>query len=151
LQSVSCRIWKQASISKNFEQNFVCLVARDHPRITSSLSKRAFLREGHVLIKSSGTGHSIVERTMEKENIVRKIVLQAPSFLSVARIVAQTEFIATVPERYGSASAAQEKIKLFRSPVKLPSYSVKQHWHERFHRDSANGWLRQVMRQLFVD
>jgi hypothetical protein len=33
----------------------------------------------------------------------------------------------------------------------LPSYSVKQHWHERFHRDPANGWLRQVMRDLFVN
>jgi DNA-binding transcriptional LysR family regulator len=57
---------------KLFEQNFVCIVAADHPRIKGTLSKRAFLHEGHVLIKSSGTGHSIVERTMEKEHIVRR-------------------------------------------------------------------------------
>jgi hypothetical protein len=34
-------------------------------------------------------------------------------------------------------------------PVALPSFSVKQHWHERYHADASNRWLRQVMAQLF--
>ncbi|WP_426054376.1 hypothetical protein [Janthinobacterium sp. PSPC2-1] len=27
--------------------------------------------------------------------------------------------------------------------------SVKQHWHERYHEDASNRWLRQTMAQLF--
>jgi hypothetical protein len=26
---------------------------------------------------------------------------------------------------------------------------VKQHWHERFHADAGNAWLRRTLHQLF--
>jgi len=135
---------------KLFDQNFVCLVADDHPRIGATITRKAFLNEGHVLIKSSGTGHSIVEKTMIGKGMERKIVLRVPSFLGVARIVAQTECIATVPERFGSAMAQQERVRMLAPPIRLPSFSVKQHWHERFHADPANQWLRRVMAELFL-
>jgi DNA-binding transcriptional LysR family regulator len=136
---------------KLFDQNFVCLLAADHPRIAGTLTRKAFLNEGHVLIKSSGTGHSIVEKSLNAKGIQRRIVLRVPSFLGVARIVAQTECIATVPQRFGSAMVQQENVKMLPAPVKLPDFSVKQHWHERFHADPANQWLRKVVAQLFLD
>ncbi|MDB5764818.1 MAG: LysR family transcriptional regulator [Herminiimonas sp.] len=134
---------------KLFDQNFVCLAAVDHPRIGATLTRKAFLQEGHVLVKSSGTGHSIVDKIMANEGIDRKIVVRVPSFLGVARIVAQTDFLVTVPERFGTAMANQEKIRILASPIRLPNFSVKQHWHERFHADPANKWLRRIIAQLF--
>ncbi len=136
---------------KLFDQNFVCLLAADHPRIADTMTRKAFLHEGHVLIKSSGTGHSIVEKSLNAKGIARRIVLRVPSFLGVARIVAQTECIATVPQRFGSAMVQQENVKMLPPPVKLPDFSVKQHWHERFHADPANQWLRKMVAQLFLD
>lgn len=136
---------------KLFDQNFVCLLAADHPRIADTMTRKAFLHEGHVLIKSSGTGHSIVEKSLNAKGIARRIVLRVPSFLGVARIVAQTECIATVPQRFGSAMVQQESVKMLPPPVKLPDFSVKQHWHERFHADPANQWLRKMVAQLFLD
>lgn len=135
---------------KLFDQNFVCLAAMDHPRIGATMTRKAFLNEGHVLVKSSGTGHSIVDKAMADEGIERNVVLRVPSFLGVSRIVAQTEFLVTVPERLGTSMANQEKIKMLAPPIRLPDYSVKQHWHERFHADPANRWLRQVIAQLFT-
>ena len=132
-----------------FEQNFVCLAAIDHPRIRAKLSLKAFLAEKHVVVKSSGTGHWIVDKLMAKEKIVRNIVLRVPDFLSVAHIVARTDYIVTVPDRYGTTVASEERIRIFSPPVQIPSFSVKQHWHERFHADPANKWLRQLMAQLF--
>lgn len=136
---------------KLFDQNFVCLLAADHPRIAATLTRKAFLNEGHVRIRSSGTGHSIVEKSLNAKGIRRRIVLQVPSFLGVARIVAQTECIATVPQRFGNAMVRQENVKMLPPPVKLPDFSVKQHWHERFHADPANQWLRQVVAHLFLE
>ena len=136
---------------KLFDQNFVCLLAADHPRIAATMTRKAFLNEGHVLIKSSGTGHSIVEKSLNAKGIQRKVVLRVPSFLGVARIVAQTECIATVPQRFGNATVRQENVKMLPPPVKLPDFSVKQHWHERFHADPANQWLRKMVAQLFLE
>ena len=36
-------------------------------------------------------------------------------------------------------------------PVKLPTYDPRLFWHERFHRDPANRWLRGLYIELFGD
>lgn len=131
-----------------FAQNFVCLASSDHPRISSRLSKATFSREGHVHVGTSGTGHVIVDKVLERAGVRRPIVLRVPSFLGVARIVAETELLATVPLRYGEVMLTREKIRLLQVPHPLPHYNVKQHWHERFHTDPGNAWLRRTIAKL---
>ncbi|MCW5771297.1 MAG: hypothetical protein KIT16_06645 [Rhodospirillaceae bacterium] len=36
-------------------------------------------------------------------------------------------------------------------PVDIPKFQVKQHWHERFHQDPGNRWLRGEVVALFQD
>ena len=132
-----------------FEQNFVCLAAKDHPRIHTAPDREAFLAEGHIVVTTSGTGHAIVDKMLAKEGFERRIVLRVAGFLGVARIVAQTELLVIVPRRLGEALARQEDIRAFPPPLKLPSFAVKQHWHERFHADAGNVWLRHTLVQLF--
>ena len=132
-----------------FEQNFVCLAAKDHPRIHTAPDREAFLAEGHIVVTTSGTGHAIVDKMLAKEGFERRVVLRVAGFLGVARIVAQTELLVIVPRRLGEALARQEDIRAFPPPLKLPSFAVKQHWHERFHADAGNVWLRHTLVQLF--
>jgi DNA-binding transcriptional LysR family regulator len=131
-----------------FSQDFVCLASVDHPRIQKKLTRKGFTTEGHIHVMTAGTGHSIVDRVLAKHNIERRIVLRLHSFLGVARIVEQTEFLVIVPRLLGNALAMQERVQLLESP--LPSYKVKQHWHERFNSDAGNMWLRQTMVKLFA-
>ena len=65
------------------------------------------------------------------------------------RIVAQTEFLLIVPRQLGIALAQQENVKVLEPPMLLPSYKVKQHWHERYNQDTGNFWLRKTMASLF--
>jgi DNA-binding transcriptional LysR family regulator len=132
-----------------FAQDFVCLASKDHPRIRTKLTRKAFSAEGHIHVMSSGTGHSIVDKVLAKNNVDRRIVLKVHSFLGVARIVAETEFLVIVPRLLGIALAQQERVQLLEPPIPLPSYKVKQHWHERFNTDAGNMWLRKTMVSLF--
>lgn len=133
-----------------FAQDFVCLAAADHPRLSGRLGRRAFEAEGHIVVEASGTGHAIVDKVLARQRLQRRIVLRIPSYLGVARIVAQTELLVIVPRLLGQALASQERIQLLEPPVPLPAYKVKQHWHERFNADSGNVWLRQTLAQLFA-
>jgi DNA-binding transcriptional LysR family regulator len=133
-----------------FAQNFVCLASSTHPRIGARLTRKAFSSEGHILVMSSGTGHSIVDKVLAKNKVARRVVLRVPSFLGVARIVAQTELLVIVPRQLGHALAAQESVKVLEPPLPLPTYKVKQHWHERFNLDAGNIWLRKTMAGLFA-
>jgi DNA-binding transcriptional LysR family regulator len=132
-----------------FKQNFVCVVATAHPRIGARLTVKRFAEEAHAVISSSGTGHAIVDKTIARLGIERQVVARLSSFLGVARIVAQTELIVIVPRVLGEVLCTQEPVKLIDPPFALPSYAVKQHWHERFHADAGNVWLRRTMAQLF--
>jgi len=131
-----------------FHQDFVCLAAQDHPRIRSKPGKRAFLAEGHIQVTTSGTGHAIVDKVLAQQGYERRIVLKVPSFLGVARLVARTELLVIVPRRLGEALARQEQVQVLEPPVALPPFAVKQHWHERFHADAGNAWLRQTLAEL---
>ena len=131
-----------------FEQNFVCLAAERHPRVRSRPNKQAFLAEGHIVVTTSGTGHAIVDKVLAKKGYRRHIAMKVPSFLAVARIVAQTELLVIVPRRLGEALAQHERVRMFEPPVSLPAFAVKQHWHERFHADAGNAWLRRTLAEL---
>ncbi|WP_374673784.1 LysR family transcriptional regulator [Ideonella sp.] len=128
-----------------FEQDFVCLAARSHPRVQGRLTRRGFLAEGHLVVTTSGTGHAIVDKVLARQGWPRRVVLQVPGFLGVARLVATTELLVVVPRRLGEALARQERVQVLAPPLALPPFAVKQHWHERVHADVANGWLRRTL------
>ena len=132
-----------------FMQNFVCLVGQAHPRIGGRLTKKRFEAEAHAVVSSSGTGHAIVDKTLARWGVQRHVVARLSSFLSVARIVAHTELIVVVPRVLGEVLSTQEPVRLMELPFALPAYAVKQHWHERFHAEPGNAWLRRTVAQLF--
>lgn len=136
---------------KLFWQNFVCMVRTDHPRIRTRLTLRQFREEAHLQVVTSGTGHAFADKLLEEAGIQRRIALRVPNFLGVASIIAHTDFIATVPRGLGESFAQRHKMRVLPVPVKLPNYAVKQHWHERYHQDPANQWLRALVAKLFID
>jgi len=131
-----------------FQQDFVCLAAADHPRVKLKPTRQKFLAESHIVVTTTGTGHAVVDKVLAKKGYARNVALRVPSFLGVARLVAQTELLVIVPRRLGEALARQERVRLFDPPVPLPSFAVKQHWHERFHADVANAWLRKTLAEV---
>ncbi len=133
-----------------FKQDFVCLASRDHPRIRSNPDRKAFLAESHMVVTTSGTGHTIVSKVFAAKKLERHVALKVPSFLAVARLVARTELIVIVPRRLGEALVQQERVAIFAPPVPLPAFAVKQHWHERYHADAGNAWLRAELKRLMT-
>jgi DNA-binding transcriptional LysR family regulator len=134
-----------------FAQDFVCLAATSHSRVQGKLSRRGFSAEGHIVVSTSGTGHAIVDKVLARQKIERRVVLRVPSFLGVARLVAQTDLLVIVPRLLGNALARQEPVQVLEPPVPLPAYKVKQHWHERFNLDAGNLWLRRTVAELFTE
>lgn len=131
------------------DEDFVCLVARGHPRIGRRLSLKAALAERQVLVDMHGTGPSIVEQTLARMKLKPEAGLRVSSFLPVGRMVAQSELIVFVPRGLGESLAEREDVRVLASPIAFPAYAVRLYWHERFHADPGNAWLRQVVADLF--
>lgn len=134
-----------------FVQNFVCLVGDGHPRIGDTLSLAQFEAEDHAVIGSSGAAPSMLEREIARQGITRRIALKIPSFLGAAFVVEHTDLLLTVPRRLGDVLQGRGAFRFLPVPFPLPEYEVKQHWHERYHHDEGNRWLRRLVSRLLAE
>lgn len=135
-----------------YPQDWVCLVNARHPRIgAKGLGLRDYKAEAHIGIVG-GTGIQLLEAALERQQVERRILLELPGFLGLAAIVSTTDLVATVPRHIGEtlASSSAGVLNVHDCPVPVPAFTVKQHWHARFHQDSANRWLRALCEELFA-
>jgi DNA-binding transcriptional LysR family regulator len=142
------------SLTSGFHQSliyrtqFVCLVRADHPLFRNGMTMDAFLEASHAVADPSGMAHAIVERVLQKNAIQRCVQLNVPDFVTLPMLVAQSDLLAIMPAGLANAFATHLRLKILPPPIPLPKCDVKIYWHERFHRDPANMWLRQAFVQL---
>jgi DNA-binding transcriptional LysR family regulator len=130
-----------------YRQDWVCLANSAHPRIASRLDRAAYEAEGHIAIGS--TGHQLLEAAVAAARVQRRVVLDLPGFLGLGALIQATDLIATLPRHTGETLAAASGLAVFPAPVPIPSFTVKQHWHARYHHDVGNRWLRALCADLF--
>ena len=133
-----------------FREHYVCAVRRDHPAIGERITPRQFAAASHAIVTPAGTGHGVIERKLMEHGLESRIVLRVQNFLVLPSIVATTKLIALVPHSVGSQLSRNNDIKLLPVPISIPTFDVKQCWHERFHGDEGNRWLRQQFAELFT-
>jgi DNA-binding transcriptional LysR family regulator len=133
-----------------FKERFVCALRRDHPRVADSLSLDDFQSETHLAITTCGTGHGIVEKTLEAKSIRRRVGLVVPSFLGIASIITNLDYLAVLPEQLARHLASAGNLRVLPLPFSMPAYYIMQHWHERYTQDPASRWLRSVIANLFL-
>ena len=131
-----------------FEQDWVCLANRHHPRLGRTLTLRAYRNEAHVGI-AHGTGQVLLHHALQRAGVERRLVLELPGFLGLPAIISTTDLIATLPRQIGETLAASGGLGLHACPVPIPSFTVKLHWHARYHHDPASRWLRATCAELF--
>lgn len=133
---------------KLYDQDFVCLVGADHPRIGAyGITARTYLQEAHVGILS-GASYSSLTTSFATQQLRRRVMLELPGFMGLATIIASTDLVATVPRHIGETLARTPGIRLVRCPVKIAGFTVKQYWHERYHQDPGHRWLRSLSFEL---
>lgn len=147
--SLSKRIRRQAL----WRVHYVSAVRDTHPRIRRTPSASAFAAETHVLVSASGTGHAHAqaERAVQASVPERRIVCRVPTFLTAAFIASRSDAIVTLPAAMGESIAEQLNLRLFKPPIRLPVIDVAQYWHERFHREPGNRWIRNTFVDLFKE
>lgn len=132
-----------------FTHTFACLVRKDHPTITETLSMAQFLEATHVVIRAEGRSQEIFERYLDEKKITRRVGLSIPHFMSIPHLLPESDMIVTVPYSCALAFAKLGTLRLLELPMTAPKFDLKQHWHARLHRDPANQWLRRTLYESF--
>jgi len=126
-------------------ERFVLIASKNHPDVDGKMSLAQLQQQKFVKVMLTGTSHSIIEKFLERKGIVCNYVANVPNFIGLGQIVASSSLVAIVPLRLGIIFESENAVKMVQLPLKFPSYTVNQFWHERFHRDPANMWLRSLI------
>lgn len=130
---------------------YLSAARRGHPRVTGPMSSAQYASERHVLVSMGRTGHAhqSAERALLDVIPARNVVCTVPSFVTAAHLASETDAIVTLPAGLLESLADKLQLNLFEPPVELPRIQISQHWHERFHREPGNLWIRQAFGRLF--
>jgi DNA-binding transcriptional LysR family regulator len=134
-----------------FEQGFSCVVRKDHPHVGKRMTATMFKREKHVAITAPGTGHDLLQQQLKRLGIERRLALSLPTLPGLGNLLAQSDLVATVPQRVAQMLVSIAAVRLLAPPFELPAFAIKQHWHERFQLDPANRWLRSMIAEMFLE
>jgi DNA-binding transcriptional LysR family regulator len=64
-------------------------------------------------------------------------------------MVSNTDLLVVVPHRLARACAALVDVTVLELPIDIPKFNIAQYWHDRFHTDPGNRWLRSVFARLY--
>jgi DNA-binding transcriptional LysR family regulator len=130
-------------IKKLFTEHIVVLARRDHPMIKSRLTLAAFAGAEHILVAPRGGWlNGSIDQAMAKAGLRRSIRLTLPHYLVAPHVVAASDLVVTIPERFARHTVTTLPIRMLPLPIKIPDLAISMAWHERLHLDSGHRWLR---------
>jgi DNA-binding transcriptional LysR family regulator len=118
------------------------LARRGHAALRSGLSLDAYLAADHALVSPRGLPGSLVGEELTRRGVERRVVLEVPSFLAGALVVAGSDLLLTIPERLADCAARTFDLEKASLPFDTPPVEFLQLWHARHQDDAAHVWLR---------
>ncbi|MFC4063460.1 LysR substrate-binding domain-containing protein [Actinoplanes subglobosus] len=137
-----------------FTDDLVCVVARDHPRLTDgALSLEDLRAVPHAVAEFSAAGgrRRPLEVTMEAHGLAgRTVLVQVTSLLTLPFAVGGTGMCAFVPSRLARRCLDILDLVIARTPLPPVHITETAHWHPRRETDPAVVWLRRLLHDVAV-
>jgi DNA-binding transcriptional LysR family regulator len=130
-----------------WEDNNVCIASGSHSSINGRLTVEDYVDARHVAVFYKLEGPGIIDTLLAQQGYSRRSVVFVPNFATVPFVVAESDLIATVPEKVALRFKDMLNIQVLPAPVIIPTLRLTMLWHERAHSDPAHEWLRGMIRK----
>jgi DNA-binding transcriptional LysR family regulator len=128
-----------------FKQHYVCVMREGHPLARARLTLERFAAAEHLLVEYSGSGHVVIERALIEAGARHRIKIRMPQYLGAPHIVMTSDLLWIAPAVLAKMLGRYYPFVIKPHPLSLPDFEVATYWHDRYHRDPANKWLREFV------
>ncbi|MFT3666437.1 LysR family transcriptional regulator [Piscinibacter sp.] len=132
-----------------WRHDWMCIARQDHPLLRDGMDLDAYTACKHVRVHSGAVEMAAIDDTLKKLGRERRVALEISSWLGLEALVSQTDCVGTVSRTLATHWQAVAGLQVHPLPFDVPPTSVYLFWHERFHHDPGNTWLRGVIADLF--
>ena len=133
-----------------FEQRYVCALRVGHPLAEQDLDLATFCAQDHLLVEYSGSGHQVLEKGLLDAGLRNRIKVRLPQYLSAPHFIVNSDLLWCAPAILVERLARYYPLVAKPLPITLPTFEIALYWHDRFHRDPANKWLRDFIAPQFA-
>jgi DNA-binding transcriptional LysR family regulator len=137
-----------------YEDAYITLMRRGHPAseccsLAEPLRMRIeqFVSLNHVLVTAVGDSRGFVDTALDKLGLQRRVVLRLPSFITALAVVAESDFVVTLPASIARRYAAQDDLVAITPPIDCPAITHTSIWSGVRDADLTNQWLRKLVRE----
>ncbi|HEU4538988.1 MAG TPA: LysR family transcriptional regulator [Polyangiaceae bacterium] len=126
-----------------FVDPLVCVVRARHPRVGKRLTLATYLGLPHLKVSPGGVGGpSTLDRALLERGLRRRVGLSVAYFNAAPPVVAQSDFVATIPSSLARLHAGPLGLRVLAPPLELPPVEHSLFWHDRAERAPEHRWLR---------
>lgn len=126
---------------KLYDENFVLLQRKGHPRGFNTLDIDEYCKLQHVLVSIDGGGfYGCIDEHLEKMGKKRNVAISIQQFTLIPEILRTTNYVCTAPVRL--AERFSHSLDAFELPFHAQSFSIYLAWHPRNDADPSIKWLR---------
>jgi DNA-binding transcriptional LysR family regulator len=137
-------------------ERFLSVVRQGHPVAQKKLTLRRFCALEHVVVYPlGGDADSLVSRVLTQRGLERRVAVRVPYFESALRVVAETDYIATIPAalgnppvRSGTGTRRRAALVYLKPPIAIPGFVLQAVWHRRHDDDPLQQWLRDLLESI---
>jgi len=131
-----------------FKDKIVCIARAEHPGLRDEgLTYEKYLELPHVQYDIPGktTTERLLQERLARDRRQRNIKYHVQNPLTVAEIVANSDVIATVPEKFAARCRGQYSLQIVDLPFSVPPVQNRAYWHESVHSDARSCWCRTLL------
>lgn len=130
-----------------FVEDYVCVLANDHPALERPLTLEAYLRYPHVGVTILSGRQVLLDARLDRLGVQRDARVKVPYFAAAIAAVSQTDLIATVPKRIALPEAEAGHVSIVPAPPEIEPIRYLMAWHPRLTDDPAHTWLRSIVKE----
>lgn len=128
----------------------VVVARQGHPRLQDGIDLATYLELDHVLATSRRCGPGIEDFALHRLGHQRRVKLRCQHFSTACEVVARTDVVLTMHERYAQALNAPLGNRIFPLPFEAAVHELYLYWHASSERDPGNHWLREQIAAVFA-
>lgn len=138
-----------------FNSSFAMIARQGHARLRRNgiaigdpVPIDLFCDLGHILFSPEGKLQAMGDAALHKVGRERRVVMTMPSFYGVCRAVAESDFVALIPQQLAHALGPKLGLDVYEPPMPMELPLIGMIWHRRLTRAPAHRWMRGIIAEL---
>lgn len=127
-------------------ETYLVAARHGHPIFDADLTLETYTAASHVLVSGDGSLSGIVDGTLARLGLERRVCLALPAFLPALVILSNSDFIATLPADLVRQHAATFGLTYRQPPLTIRPFQVSILSHRRNQKSALHLWcLRKIL------